>query len=300
MAVRERFLRHVCVVAVALGVLALVPRGSAHFPTSGLSIPVAADADVVQSGASMERSLLAPGIIERPAQTIIVHPGDTLEQLAIAFHADAAAIRWANGIPDVGEPAPGTTLLIPPGRGALVEVLPGERPSHLAARLGIDPRTLLDYNALHSDTSLPGGSYLQVPRVDATRGMLESDEVVPARPGVPSIPRVPSTQMARGPNPEFPWGQCTYYVATRRMVTWSGNAGVWYIAARRAGRPEGLVPVQGAIAVFATGWLGHVAYVERVNTDGSFVVSEWNVRGLGVWDERTLTVRGSALVGFIY
>jgi surface antigen len=43
-----------------------------------------------------------------------------------------------------------------------------------------------------------------------------------------------------------------------------------------------------------------VAYVERVNPDGSFVVSEMNVKGVGVRDERTMTVNSIPLIGFIY
>lgn len=35
--------------------------------------------------------------------------------------------------------------------------------------------------------------------------------------------------------------------------------------------------------------LGHVAYVERINDDGSAVVSEMNYRGWNVISERTVT-----------
>jgi surface antigen len=43
-----------------------------------------------------------------------------------------------------------------------------------------------------------------------------------------------------------------------------------------------------------------VAYVERVNPDGSFVISEMNVKGLGVRDERTVTLSSLPVIGFIY
>ena len=69
---------------------------------------------------------------------------------------------------------------------------------------------------------------------------------VDAQNGVPSVP--PEDSLHNG----FPYGQCTYYVATRRAVDWSGNAIAWWRAARGK-RPEGRVPVEGATAC-ATGF----------------------------------------------
>jgi surface antigen len=55
---------------------------------------------------------------------------------------------------------------------------------------------------------------------------------------------------------------------------WNGN--MWGIFAARAGMPTGTTPAVGAIASFQGGSYGHVAYVESVNPDGSYVVSEEN------------------------
>ena len=46
--------------------------------------------------------------------------------------------------------------------------------------------------------------------------------------------------------------------------------------------------------------MGHVAYVESVNPDGSFTVSEANYRGFGVVSTRTLRVNQVPLETFIY
>jgi N-acetylmuramoyl-L-alanine amidase len=269
-----------------------------HIASAASASPAAAQGDAVLSGSTIEQAPLAKVPVERPAQSIRVNPGDTVESLAAVSRADPSAIRWANSIIDVSQPAPGSTLLIPPASGALLPVLlAGERPSQFASRLGLDPRILLDYNALPSDDPRPGGTYLQVPRAAAPSRALRSSDVVPVHPGVPGVP---STQASRAPNGEFPWGQCTYYVSSRRSVSWSGDAGAWFVNARQAGRPTGQVPVQGAIVVIGGSWVGHVGYIERVNPDGSFVISEWNVRGLGIYDERTVTVHDIYLIGFIY
>ena len=293
---RDRLLRHGVVVAAALALPMLVPHSVSHLPS--LPILAAAGDDASRSGATIERGASVPSIPQRPAQTVLVNRGDTIAALAASFHADAAAMRWANQLPEDTEPRAGSTLLVPPGPGALVRVNAGERPSGFAARVGLDPRVILDYNALRSDAPLAAGTWLQVPAAVGGEG-IASQWVVP---NVDGLPAIPSAQYQQGgpSNSDFPWGQCTYYVSTKRKVDWNGDAWMWFRNARGAGRPEGRVPVAGAILVMWGGWVGHVAYVEKVNPDGSFLISEMNVHGVGVRDERTVTVSSIDLIGFIY
>jgi LysM repeat protein len=274
----------------------LAPRPSS--PVSAVITPPVASADIILS-AVIERPAVVPPIAARPAQTVVVAPGQTVESLAAADHSDASAIRWANGLPTGVQPTAGTALLIPPSAGALVPVLPDERPSHFAKRLGLDPRVLLDYNALAKDTPRAAGSYLQVPVTAAPSGALVGRYFSRAPGGVPTIFEV-HTSVPDG----FPYGQCTYYAALRRNVTWAGNAGWWFSAANGI-RPEGHVAVAGALVVFHTGWFGHVAYVDKVNPDGSFVISEMNYYGNGGgWgrvDHRTITHADAwSITGYIY
>ena len=86
----------------------------------------------------------------------------------------------------------------------------------------------------------------------------------------------------------YDWGNCTWYVASRRNVpsNW-GNAKNWFAGAQAAGWATGYSPRAGAIGVSFNGWAGHVVYVESVNNDGSINVSEMNVNGLGVKDYST-------------
>jgi surface antigen len=89
---------------------------------------------------------------------------------------------------------------------------------------------------------------------------------------------------------DYPWGQCTWYVASLRNVTWSGDAWVWAYTARAAGQPEGMRPRVGSLVVFGPGrgysQFGHVAYVVSVQGPTSFTVDEANMLGLGVVDQR--------------
>lgn len=98
----------------------------------------------------------------------------------------------------------------------------------------------------------------------------------------------------------FAYGYCTWYVANRRNVPWYGNAIDWWPNAAAYGYPEGHTPVPGAIMVSMESPIGHVAYVESVNGDGSFVVSEMNWAGWNVVDYRTVRPGQVPVVGFIY
>ncbi len=108
--------------------------------------------------------------------------------------------------------------------------------------------------------------------------------------------RPPSGQW---PN-HFAFGYCTWYVATRRYVPWYGNAIEWWANARAYGFPEGQSPQVGSIMVTRESWFGHVGYVEAVNGDGSWTVSEMNFTGWDVVDRRTLRPGQAPVVGFIY
>ncbi len=228
-----------------------------------------------------------------PVLTVMAPEEATAASIAAQLHRNAAAIQWANGLVAGSHPKPAAEVLVPPGPGALVEVKPGERPSQFAARLHLDASTLLAYNLLESDAPRAAGTYLQVPLGAAPAGSLNSAAFVPQAVGVPEVP--PSHSRNAG----FPYGQCTYWVSTKRSVSWAGNAIDWWHNARRI-RPEGQVPVAGAIAVFDYWPIGHVAFVERVNADGSFVISEMNYGGWAHIDQRTISPTDPSLVGFIY
>jgi len=119
----------------------------------------------------------------------------------------------------------------------------------------------------------------------------------------------PSTGLlGSGCGNHFAFGQCTYYVATRRCVPWFGNAQEWLNHAAAYGFPVGRSPRVGAIAVWRPGqggasYAGHVGYVEAVGPvdgvpGGSFKVSEMNWGGWDRVDYRILA--NDAVMGFVY
>jgi len=103
----------------------------------------------------------------------------------------------------------------------------------------------------------------------------------------------------------FAWGNCTWWVAQRRAVTWLGNGGEWYANAKAQGYAVGDQPLPGAILVRQSasyGGYGHVAYVESV-AGNSFTVSEMNVNGVGQLTTRTYNTVSDpppGLIGYVY
>jgi LysM repeat protein len=288
----QRLARHAWVLAIAVGLCVVVPRAAA----SAAQRAVPRNFDDIMVSAVIERPPVTSLVVIRPAQTVVVGPGESVDKIASTYRSDPSAIRWANQLPAGSSLNPGRALLVPPGPGALVEVLPNETPSAFAARVKLDPSIVLDYNSLASNSPLAGGRFLQVPLQAAPVGALIGSRFVVADAGIPGVPA------SHGPD-SFPYGQCTWYAASRRDVSWGGNAITWWWNAAGI-RPEGHVPVQGAIVVFRSGWDGHVAYVDHVNVDGSFVISEMNYwangGGWGRVDHRTIGGRDGAIVGFIY
>jgi hypothetical protein len=122
-----------------------------------------------------------------------------------------------------------------------------------------------------------------------------------------AVPVLRPALAVTGSPPPFAYGYCTWWVSHKRTIPWRGNAVQWWWNARAFGFAEGSVPRAGAImvqGVSASSPSGHVAYVESINVNGSFLVSEmnwWGVPG-GGWgrvDYRTVTsTRG--VLGFIY
>jgi surface antigen len=126
----------------------------------------------------------------------------------------------------------------------------------------------------------------------------------------------------------FPYGQCTYHAFETRAdvyeyaivhgvprgglasnAKYGGYADYWWNAwrwlgnAQRVGYPTGTVPIAKALVVFPRGYggsaVGHIAYVESVNANGSYYVSErnWNYNPSVT---RRLVPAGVPGVGFIY
>lgn len=235
-----------------------------------------------------------------------VQAGETLPTIASKFNVSVSDIRWSNTNLMTSETvATGDQIMIPPVAGIVVTAKGSDTIAALASKYQVDPQTIVDFNRLRS-TQLNAGTVLVIP--GGIGGAFPPPPTIwqlLQRSGVgSSIFQVKVLGCCLGPyvNNKFPVGWCTYYVATKRNVTWSGDAGYWYANASAQGYAVGATPKVGSIMVTWESWAGHVAYVEAVNPDGSWVVSEMNWVAFDVIDQRTIKPGqlGGKLVGFIY
>jgi len=242
--------------------------------------------ETAQSGAESQKELF---------RKYIVQNGDTLWTIARVNDLTVDTIRWANGLTDIDNVKPGDDLLIPSTVGVLYTVKGGETIAGIASRYGVSAALIESYNNIIDEEIKPG---LKIMIPDGVGPELSKPEPrqatrLAAGSNAPSF-----VSSSSGPN-RFPWGYCTYYVASRRNIPWNGNAWQWYGNGIAYGRSVGKTPVAGSVMVTWESPVGHVAYVESVNGN-TFTVSEMNFVGYGRVSRRTITVGEVPLIGFVY
>jgi len=304
LAVFQRYLVHtvVLIVAVALSGYASIDRGLPAAASLRLGVVNAQGLAFGQGGDAGSVEMGRAGTIIKPVAIPVdvpvqhtptrytVRDGEDLYAIAKKFNLTADEVRWSNAdrLTKTDLVKPGDQIMVPPIPGIVVTVKPTDTVQALAAAFKVDIQAIVDFNYLRDPDHLVAGAVL----------------VVPNGQGPALFPRRASSDAPHlGPfsNARFVYGECTWYVASRRYVPWTGDAWMWYGNARAMGYSEGQVPEPGAIMVtWESVYYGHVAYVEQVNADGSFVVSEMNFKAWDVIDERTLHVKDVPLIGFIY
>ena len=292
-----------------------------HFPTTLTAHlgPVNAEALMAnEGGESGDVSLGRYGTIIKPVSIptsapishqpfmITVAAGESLKTIAARYHVSVAEVRWSNAnLYATDQLATGDQIVIPPVHGIVVTTKASDTVTSLATKYQVDPQAIIDFNRLRTSTLtsgitlvIPGGVGGAFPPPPALWQILGQQNRPSAAFPVKVLPYVLGPYI----NNRFPVGWCTYYVATKRNVTWNGDAGYWYQNAAAQGYAVGPTPKVGAIMVAWESWAGHAAYVEAVNPDGSWVVTEMNWVAFNVIDQRTIKPGqlGSKLVGFIY
>ncbi len=293
----------VLIVAIALSGYASISKGLPAAAKLRLGVVNAEGQAFGQGGSTGQVELGRAGTIIKPigipvdapvqhtATQYTVRQGEDVYAIAKKFNVSADELRWSNSdkLTRTDLVKVGDQLMVPPIPGVVVTVKGTDTLQALAGAYKVDLQAIVDFNYLRDPIQLTPGQLLIVPN---GRG----PQLWPRRASDDSIPHL-------GPfsNSKFVYGQCTWYVASRRNVPWTGDAWMWFGGARAMGFATGQVPEPGAIMVtWESVYYGHVAYVEQVNVDGSFIVSEMNFRAWDVIDTRTLRTRDVPLIGFIY
>ncbi|MCG7340829.1 flagellum-specific peptidoglycan hydrolase FlgJ [Staphylococcus auricularis] len=122
---------------------------------------------------------------------------------------------------------------------------------------------------------------------------------------------LPFEEVAPSATAFYPYGKCTWYVYNRlqqfdlHVDTVMGNGGDWAHNALVKGYTVSHTPKAHTAVSFEPGQLhsdskyGHVAFVEEVKADGSIVISESNVKGLGVISQRVISKADAQQLSYI-
>lgn len=195
----------------------------------------------------------------------VVQNGDTLSGLGMKFNVKLAYLKYVNNIDNENLIKPGSTIKIPSKDYSVSAAAIAKKEKDRLAKLAVANRN----TTTRSGSTITGRAS--------------------------SVNRTPGAKING-----YPYGWCTYYVATRRYVPSSwGNARSWLSSAKRAGYATGSEPAAGAIVVTSESGWGHVAYVESVD-GGTITISEMNYEGWGVTSRRSLSAYGGVVRGYVY
>jgi surface antigen len=271
------------------------------------NLPVAANV------AELSISLAAKNLLSQNSDTLISKPqiiqptannrsiasytskvGDTVTSVAAQYHVSPETVKWANNLSSDAIEV-NKNMVIPPVDGVIYTVKNGDTVDSIAQKYKVDTQRIVSFNDLEL-SGVTNGKQIVLPG-----GVLPSNE----RPGYVA-PRLSAAaqgaynggystinmQIASATaGNKYAFGNCTWYVYERRMQlgrpvgSFWGNAATWAMYAQSAGYDVGKTPRVGAVAQWNaysdsyTGYAGHVAIVESVNSDGSVTVSEMNYAG---------------------
>lgn len=199
-------------------------------------------------------------------KSYVVPADDTVANIAAKFNVTSDSIMWSNNLSTSNVKA-GAKLWIPPVNGIVYSVGSGDTIDSLAAKYRANKDQLIAYN----DAEISGiyqGELILIPNGQ--------------QPAPVVTYRVTTAVYSFN---GYDYGFCTWYVASRRaqigrpVPSNLGNANTWAYLAAGMGIATGSSPAVGAVAVKHSGAPGHVAFVEAVNADGSFWISEMNSSG---------------------
>lgn len=260
----------------------------------------------VEFATTYDSYLAKPQIVATDAKTrddivkYTTKQGDTVSKLARQFGVTSESIRWANDL--YGDAiAAGKKLTIPPVSGVIHTVASGDTAASLATRYKANADEIIAFNDAEID-GLPVGEKIIIPdgqRQQYQQTYFSSSTTASAFSF--------GSQPLYGGN-GYSYGYCTWHVANRRSAIGKpiprnlGNAVTWASLAGVAGLDVGEDPAAGAVLwhknTYIAGGYGHVGFVEKVNPDGSILVSDMNYP---VWNGvTTRTIQSNEFDSYLF
>ncbi|MBX9808869.1 LysM peptidoglycan-binding domain-containing protein [Candidatus Gracilibacteria bacterium] len=257
---------------------------------------------------------------------------ESIASISDKYGVSTDAVLWANDISMDDELKIGQVLKIPPISGVIHKVVSGDTISEIARKYSVSGKDIVSVNTLRDSASIRIGMELMIPgaikkttvavitpdktykpsaKVNvtqvATKVKDSSDAkittkgttTISSKTGLKDRYLVKYTGKSRG----FVGGNCTWYVAQNKTVTWRGNANAWMRNAKAAGEKTGSTPVVGAIIQFSGAgynrYYGHVGIVAGIEGD-NLIIKDMNYRGLYEVTIRKVPIDHPSIDGYIY
>lgn len=247
---------------------------------------------------SAKPQVIATGLKSRfDIKRYTAQAGDTISSISVKFGITSDSVRWSNDLSGEAVTA-GKELIIPPISGIAYKVKAGDTADSLSSRYQANKDQLIAFNDVELG-ALPVGEYIVIPNGVQPRAVTTTTSSSFNFAWGGSSP----VYSANG----YDYGWCTWHAANRRreigrpIPSNLGNAITWYYIARNMGMATGSEPRAGAVLWHANmGGLGHVAFVESINADGSLHVSDMNYPIWGRVTYRTVPPSEFGNYRFIY
>lgn len=275
----------------------------------------------VSGEATQTRTTNTSTNVSRPQSTTstgnthIVQSGESLSIIAAKYNTSVAQIMKLNNLsgylifPNQKLKVTGvsttTSVTTTQSTGAKTHIVqPGDYLAKIANQYGVSIQSIKRWNNLSSNIIYSNQKLIvsgtAVAVTIPTSGVQKAPVKVVAAPVVTKSPVFTHANL-------YDYGQCTWYAFNKRAAIGKGistywwNASNWANAARKDGYTVNNIPEVGALATTTDGPLGHVAFVERVNANGTIMVSETNyLTPSGVVGYRTLTLSQMSRYQFIH
>ncbi|MBC7504033.1 LysM peptidoglycan-binding domain-containing protein [Candidatus Gracilibacteria bacterium] len=259
-----------------------------------------------------------------------VKPKESVRSISDIYGISTDAILWANDLSADDELEIGQILKIPPVSGVVHTVVDGDTISAIAAKYQVDTTDIVSINSLRDAASIRIGMDLMIPgAMKRSVAVIGSPKTLPTKvalsKGATQIKDMNTTHIApqppvvtissktgikdryavkyTGKSRGFVGGNCTWYVAQNKSVTWRGNANAWMQNAKAAGVQTGQSPIVGAIVQFSgSGYnrsYGHVGIVAGIEGN-NLIVKDMNYRGLYEITIRKVPISHPSIDGYIY
>jgi surface antigen len=248
-----------------------------------------------------------------------VKPWDSFNSISYNFKVSTNSIFWANNFTKNYTLHPWEVIKVPPVSWLIHQVKSGESISSIAKKYDIGESKIFEQNWLEKWSKLLAWEVLVIPW--AIKKAPPKPVIIPSKNNWKLLTSKWSTKWnvwtsnkkagtswsyalsKRSSSNSFYWGNCTWYVAQYKKVTWRWNANEWMDNARSAWKSTWSNPSVWAIVSFSGRWYnpryGHVWIVTWI-VWWEIIVSDMNYRRLNEVTTRKVSVNDRSIEWYIY